>query len=182
MVAQLVSKANEYFDAQREKSRRGYEKSTRRFRRLGMMPDQIAALCSPKLELSNAPACMSDPKCEDCDSPFHAAGSVACPVGEETPDPIPDLSGSRDLVQSHTGYIPGFIVEFWNHEKWVQVEGPNFRSAVAKDLLGPTQTEAKRNLGTRYRIRRNDGTRAVHRIAARLNKAGTAVEFYKWST
>lgn len=184
MVAQLVSEANEYFDAQREKSRRGYEKSTRRFRRLGMMPDQIAALCSPKLELSTV-------VCQVEAGDFKVSGDVF-PVdcSEYPPLHAGADNGSREqkpaqffLVEyfhkTETGTVNGHSFE---RGEWLVVQGPNFTAECAKDLIKVTQNEAKRNLGTRYRIRRNDGTRAVHRIAARKHKTSGAIELFAWST
>lgn len=137
-------------NSQQAKSRRGFEKSMRRFRRLGI----------PTLaELTEQPR------------PEHHTTDVD----------LADCSPAEAAVVSKL-QEPCFIVEWQGlSETWYTLEGPNYRSEVAKDLIEPTQNHARLNLGTRYRIRRNDGTRAVHRIAAREDKRGK-VEFYKWST
>lgn len=200
MNLSLTQETENPIDAQRARSRAGYERTTRRFRKLGLLPQQLAERFPPiKREdwVTGAPACMSEPACGDCGSLFHGENSAACPqtfvtniqavkaalgIPAETKLQGFEPKGSSDPIPSFA-----FRIEYQClvTKNWMPIADPKARANKASDLLPECQRLAKAHCGESMRfriIRPLPGARAVHRIAARKNKRTGEIELYAWST
>lgn len=145
---------------QQRKSRRGLEKSTRRLERRGITLPQLEVRAGTTAFLGSIP--------------------VLVPTVEEV-----DFAPLSKQPEPHTIASDGFRIEYQCKITNSWIGTPSDETTYSKQanlLLDRAGTLAKSHLGTRFRIiRTTQGARAVHRIAARVAKAG-GIELYKWST
>lgn len=180
MNLSLTQETENPTDAQRARSRAGYERTARRFRKLGLLPEQLAERFPPikredwvtgdqKLELSTV-------VCQVEAGDFKVSGDV------ESTFPV-----DPNAYEAPTA--PGFAFRIEYQclvtKDWLPMADLKTRANKASDLLPECQRLAKEHCGENMRfriIRPLPGARAVHRIAARKNKQTGEIELYAWST
>lgn len=189
--------------SQSGRSEYGRYVSNQRLRRAGIHPNQIAAIAAAQAK----PSVMAGLTIQHGSQRFKVGqdGVSIAPYGNGTANPDGSVtaelqSSATDDVQllqsSHPEDTQRFTIEkqvaklgFPGNSQveyeWVTVLGCGdvpYYADRARDLEGAAQAVALQEPGTRFRIKRVSGDRAVLRIAARKNKKTGELECYSWSS